>query len=164
MYKLANLSFVLQANKRRFVSTSVSLCLRSGLETLRVQGSNSSNSRPPEGVARKSGIPTHTRQLGVTLVGVGVGTQQLLMASLWRWPSRLPGAPGGVWVQQTMDRPEPDGETETGITKPGSRPPRTSPGTKDKDGKLVTTLKRNVLPPTPHAPFQTIASLKHGQN
>lgn len=64
MYKLANLSFVLQAKKRRFVSTSVSLCLRSGLETLRVQGSNSSNSRPPEGVARKSGIPTHTSARG----------------------------------------------------------------------------------------------------
>lgn len=130
----------------------MSLCLRSGLETLRVQESNSSNSRPPEGVARKSGIPTHTHTSARGHpggVGLGVGTQQLLMASLWRWPSRLPGAPGGVWVQQTMDRPEPDGETETGITKPGSRPPRTSPGTKDKDGKLVTTLKRNVRPPHP---------------
>lgn len=63
MYKLANLSFVLQAKNRRFVSTNVSLCLRSGLETLKVQKSNLSNSRPPEGVARKSGIPTHTHTL-----------------------------------------------------------------------------------------------------
>lgn len=29
-----------------------------------------------------------------------------------RWLLKPPGAPGGVWVQQTMDRPEPERETE----------------------------------------------------
>lgn len=29
-------------------------------------------------------------------------------------------APSGVWVQQTMDRPEPEKEMETHVTMPGS--------------------------------------------
>lgn len=31
-----------------------------------------------------------------------------------------PRAPRRVWVQQTMDRPEPGKETETSVTMPGS--------------------------------------------
>lgn len=140
--------------KRCFVTTNLSLHLKFGLVTLRVQESNSLNSQLSKEVIWKSGIPTHFR--GSSAPGhpgephrFAPGARQLLMGSVSRWPLVLLGTPGGVWVQQTMDRPEPERERETemGITKPGSCRPRISSETMNKDGKLVTTQERNVLTP-----------------
>lgn len=67
---------------------------------------------------KKSGIPTHTSE---ALQPRGATWLCSWAAVVERWLLKLPGAPGGVWVQQTMDRPEPERETQTAITKPGSR-------------------------------------------